>query len=504
MSEQGEPVVQELGEVVERAAEASARLRRLDVRDRAEMLNVVAAALDLRTEALAAVADSETSLGEERLRGEVARTAGQFRMFAAVLLDGAYAGATIDHARPEAKPVPLPDIRRYRTSIGPVAVFAASNFPFAFSVGGGDTASALAAGSAVVVKAHSGHPETSVLTMSVIKDALAASGWDQEVLQLVHGRAVGVELVCHPTIEAAAFTGSVAGGRALFDLAAARPTPIPFYGELGSINPFVVTERAARTRGAAIAQGLAKSFTLGSGQFCTKPGLVFVPDSASGRAMTSVLVGAASSQGDKRLLTARMLDGYRMTVQSLAMTAYSRVLLNGSDASATTVSPTILAADGADVLAAGGATPLLEECFGPTTVIVSYRSEGELDELLELVPQSLTGTLHAEPDEADPHSRAGRILAQLQARAGRVVWNGYPTGVPVTWATQHGGSYPSSTTSWTTSVGAAAIERFLRAVAFQDLPDALLPAELQEANPLGIVRRVDGQLTVPATRPPTW
>lgn len=460
------------------------------------MLETIASSLEARVDELAATADRETHLGVERLRGEVGRSAAQARLFAAVLREGSYADARIDHAKPDATP-PRPDLRRYRTSIGPVAVFAACNFPFAFSVCGGDTVSALAAGSAVVVKAHSGHPKTSDLTFQVIRQALVADDLDPDVVQVVHGREEGLQLVRHPAIEAAAFTGSLAGGRALFDVAMARPTPIPFYGELGSLNPFVVTHQAADERGSSIADGLVQSFTMGNGQFCTKPGLILVPETAAGLEIVARMVEAARLIEGRLLLTNRMLTSYRGSVETLSTAGSAVALLDGCGASPTTVGPTIFSIPGSDLLALGPGTPLLEECFGPTTVVVTYDSLVELGELITSLPQSLTGTLHAGADELGPDSSIDGILALLQERAGRIVWNGYPTGVPVAWATQHGGTYPASTASWATSVGAAAIERFLRSVAYQDVPDSFLPPELQEGNPLDIVRRVDARLVIP-------
>lgn len=479
-----------LEKIVAAAEMVASELAEAGIPGRARLLESLADSLDSEVESLVDTADAETSLGRPRLTGEVARTSGQLRMFARVLREGSYVGATIDHRNPDARPVPVPDLRRYLVPIGPVAVFSASNFPFAFSVGGGDTASALAAGCPVVVKAHEGHPETSRLTAAALQRAAGSVGFSAEVVQVVGGRAIGVDLVRHPAIRAASFTGSITGGRALFDVAVSRPDPIPFYGELGSLNAVVVTPSAAAARSVAIGEGLAQSFTMGAGQFCTKPGLVLVPGGQDGRKMVDALIAVAKKVPAHRLLMARMLDGYRAQVESLGATPYVGTLLDGSNESAHAVTPTVLSAAGIDVLADGANSPILEECFGPTTVLVTYDSSDELLALLRLVPPGLTGTVHGEPD--DPVAESA--LRALTRRVGRVVWNGFPTGVAPTWAMHHGGGYPASTVASATSVGSEAITRFLSAVAFQEVPDALLPLELQEANPLGIVRRLDGRL----------
>jgi NADP-dependent aldehyde dehydrogenase len=483
----------ELDKAVATAVEASPFLVDAGIVGRTHLLEALADALDADVEVLVEAADAETSLGRPRLPGEVARTSGQLRMFAKVLREGSYADATIDHANPDGVPVPIPDLRRYLVPVGPVAVFAASNFPFAFSVAGGDTASALAAGCPVVVKAHAGHPRTSALTVSTLRRAATAAGFPADVVQVVYGRQAGIDLLRQPAIRAAGFTGSVAGGRALFDVAVGRPDPIPFFGELGSLNAMVVTPMAAAARGSAIGIGLAQSFTLGTGQFCTKPGFVLLPAGADGEALITSLVQTAVEVPAHRMLTDRMVESYRTRVSELRGAAYATVLVDGSEAQPDAVAPTVVRASGADVLAAGAESPLLEECFGPTTVLVTYDGEAQLRALLESVPPSLTGTVHGETDD----DVAVAALQILKATVGRVVWNGYPTGVAPTWAMQHGGPYPATTASATTSVGTAAITRFLTAVAFQDVPDTLLPKELQDANPLGIVRRVDGRLQVP-------
>lgn len=474
----------ELTDVVEAAASAAPLWARSDSADRASWLRAAADALDAGADELVPIADRETRLGETRLRGEVGRTTGQLRLFASVVEEGSYLELTVDDADGAATP-PRPELRRMLVPVGPVAVFAASNFPFAFSVAGGDTASALAAGNPVVVKAHSGHPELSRRMAHIVAAALEAAGAPAGSLSLVEGREAGNALVQHPVIQAAGFTGSLSGGRALFDLATGRPDPIPFYGELGSVNPVVITPAATAARGDELAQGLVGSFTLGSGQFCTKPGVVFVPADAGFEASVAALVpGAAGGP----LLTDRITAAFPSGTDALVADASVAVLARGT-ASGDAAQPIVLTTDAAAV--AARPEVLLEECFGPVTVLVRYSSSHELHAALRAVPGSLTATLHSEPgDEVD------ETLALLQSRAGRVLFAGWPTGVAVTWSQQHGGPWPA-TTSLHTSVGASAIRRFLRPVAYQSAPQALLPDVLRDESLARLPHRRNGVLRVP-------
>ncbi|GGT00954.1 aldehyde dehydrogenase family protein [Nonomuraea spiralis] len=455
---------------------------------RADLLRTAAALLEEGGEEIIATADAETALGRVRLTGELARTCYQLRAFAEVAEAGAFLDVIIDHADPDARPAPRPDLRRYKVPLGVVAVFSASNFPLAFSVPGGDTASALAAGCPVVVKAHPDHPATSVLTARALRAAAEKAGLPADVVGLVHGFSAGPELVRHPLTAAVGFTGSVRGGRALHDLAAARPRPIPFHGELGSLNPVVVTEQAAATRAAAIGAGLAASYTQGLGQFCVKPGLVLLPAGAAGDAVLDAVVTATVPAGpllDPRMRAA-FLDGVRSRA---ALPGVAQALAAGEDEAAPlAVRPGVLTV-AAGQLAAGTHAELLEECFGPVTVVARYGSEAERDAVLGTLPGNLTATVHLGAGERE--GAAAGLVARLAGLAGRVVVDGWPTGVTVAPAMQHGGPYPAST-STSTSVGSTAIERWLRPVCFQDTPDALLPPELREDNPLGVPRRVDG------------
>jgi len=472
------------------AAQAARILARSSAETRAGWLEAIADSLDAHRDELVAIADAETHLGVPRLTGEVGRTTGQLRLFARVLRDGGYLEATIDHANPASTP-PAPDLRRLLVPLGPIAVFSASNFPFAFSVAGGDTASALAVGCPVIVKAHSGHIRLSRRTAELVTEALHAAGAPDGSFALIDGREAGIALVQDPRITAVSFTGSVAGGRALFDVASARPEPIPFYGELGSINPVVITAAAAAARGTDLAAGLAGSFTLGAGQFCTKPGVVFIPAETG---FEAALVTAVGDRAPQPMLTDRIDDAFTAGVTTLGEHAGVEVLLSpdanpgtATDAAAG-ARPAVIATTAAAVIA--DPDTLLEEVFGPTTLLVRYTGTAELDEVLRVLPGSLTATLHAEPGDDTE-----LIVERLAHRAGRVLFAGWPTGVAVNWAQHHGGPWPATTTPHT-SVGATAVRRFLRPLAFQDAPESSLPAALHDANPLGIPRRVDGVLTL--------
>ncbi|AMB41520.1 MULTISPECIES: aldehyde dehydrogenase (NADP(+)) [Paenarthrobacter] len=452
--------------------------------ERATWLTAVADALDANVNELVAIADSETSLGTVRLAGEVARTSGQLRLFAKVITEGSYLEAVIDHADPGATP-PKPDLRRILRPVGPVAVFSASNFPFAFSVAGGDTASALAVGCPVIVKAHSGHLRLSERTAEIVSEALVGAGAPEGIFALVSGREAGTALVQDPAIKAVGFTGSIPGGRALFDLAVSRPDPIPFYGELGSLNPVVITEAAVAERGEELAAGLGSSFTMGAGQFCTKPGLVFIP---AGTVFAAHLAEASKDKPAAAMLTERIAEAFPHGLRGVAELP-GVTLVSGTaeqDALADGAAPVVFATTAANVVERP--EELLEECFGPTTLLIEYANQDELSQALAKVPGSLTATVHSQPGED-----ISALVEQLSELAGRVLFAGWPTGVAVNWAQQHGGPYPA-TTSLFTSVGATAVRRFQRPVAYQDAPESILHPALHESNPLGVPRRVDGVL----------
>ncbi|MFF8659593.1 aldehyde dehydrogenase (NADP(+)) [Streptomyces huasconensis] len=487
--------VEATAEEVDRAVRA-ARDAAPALADRAVRAAFLRTAADLLQEAkdqLVAAADAETALGPVRLTGELARTCYQLRAFADTVDEGAFLGVVIDHPDVSATP-PVPDLRRYKIPLGVIAVYAASNFPFAFSVPGGDTASALAAGCPVVVKAHPDHPGTSELVASVLRRAAAAHGIPEGVLGLVHGFEAGVELVKHPLVAGAGFTGSIRGGRALFDAAAARPVPIPFHGELGSLNPVVVTEAAAAERAEQIGTGLAGSMTLGVGQFCVKPGLVLAPEGAGGDRLVKSLTEAVGATEAGVLLDHRMRDNFVAGVRERAALPDVEAPVTPGAGGEHTVSAGFLTVPAARLAGEGAHDLLLEECFGPVTVVARYTDDAEITAVLSRLPGNLTATVQLSADEAAGVSgRGAALLAEVTPLAGRVLVDGWPTGVAVAPAQHHGGPYPA-TTSTSTSVGGTAIERWLRPVAYQNTPEPLLPPELHNANPLGLPRRVDGRL----------
>ncbi|WP_030762575.1 MULTISPECIES: aldehyde dehydrogenase (NADP(+)) [unclassified Streptomyces] len=484
-----EATPQEVDEAV-RAAHA-ARGALADATVRAAFLRAAAALLDESAAHVIEAADAETALGPGRLTGELARTTGQLRAFADAVDAGSYLDIRIDRADPTLSP-PRPELRRYKIPLGVVAVYAASNFPLAFSVPGGDTASALAAGCPVVVKAHPDHPATSELCASLLRRAAALTGLPAEVVSVVHGFDAGLELIRHPLVAAAGFTGSIRGGRALFDAAAARPVPIPFHGELGSLNPVVVTPAAAAERAEEIGAGLAGSVTLGVGQFCVKPGLVLVPEGLDGDRITGELTKALGEIEPGVLLDHRMRENFVSGVRE-------RAALPGVDAPVTpgsggehTVGAGYLTVRAGQLLEGGAYDVLLEECFGPVTVVVRYADQDEAGAVLGLLGGNLSATLQLSAAETEgAPGPAAELIEQVTGLAGRIVVNGWPTGVAVAPAQHHGGPYPAAT-SHSTSVGGTAIERWLRPVAYQSVPDALLPPELRESNPLGLPRQVTG------------
>ncbi|MFG3370216.1 aldehyde dehydrogenase (NADP(+)) [Streptomyces sp. NPDC048156] len=484
-----EATAQEVDQAVRAARAAAGALADRTVR--AAFLRNAAELLDASKDHLVEAADAETALGPVRLTGELARTSYQLRAFADIVDEGAFLGVVIDHPDDSATP-PIPDLRRYKVPLGVIAVYSASNFPFAFSVPGGDTASALAAGCPVVVKAHPDHPATSELVASVLRRAAAQHGIPEGVLGLVHGFEAGVELVKHPLVSAAGFTGSVRGGRALFDAAAARPVPIPFHGELGSLNPVVITAEAVAERAEQIGAGLAGSMTLGVGQFCVKPGLVFAPVGADGDRLVKSLTDAVSDTEAGVLLDHRMRDNFVAGVAERAALPDVDAPVTPGAGSEHTVSPGFLTVPAQRLATDGAHDLLLEECFGPVTVVARYEDDAEVTAVLSRLPGNLSATVHLSAGEAAGQGRGAEILAELTPLAGRVLVNGWPTGVAVAPAQHHGGPYPA-TTSTSTSVGGTAVERWLRPVAYQNTPEALLPPELRDDNPLGLPRRYEGR-----------
>jgi len=433
---------------------------------RAQALEAIADALDARAAELAELADTETALGVERLTGEVGRATGQFRLFAGVLRDGGYADVVLSPAAGAA-----PDVERVNRPVGPVAVFAASNFPFAFSVAGGDTASALAAGCPVVVKAHEGHPRTAELTASIISAALASAGAPDGTFALVHGFEAGLRLLRHPSIAAAGFTGSTAGGLALARICADRPVPIPFFGELGSVNPVVVLPGAAAATPGGVATGYAGSLTLGSGQFCTNPGLLFVPEDVGLLTAISEAIGTSSGAP---MLSARIFSAFQDAVaEADAHPGVTDLAAGQPGEGPWGATPRVFQTSLKEFASDLGV--LSRERFGPAGLVVTYGSVEELLQVLGALPGNLVGTVHVDTGSAADVESARQVVAVLQRVAGRIVFNGWPTGVAVVAAQHHGGPYPATTAPAFTSVGTAAIRRWLVPVAYQNFPPDLLP-----------------------------
>jgi 2,5-dioxopentanoate dehydrogenase len=482
------------------AAQAFSVYGRTSGRERGAFLRAMAANIESLTRELVERAHHETALPLARLQGETARTCSQLRLFAQVAEEGSWIGARIDRADPDRKPAPKPDLRSMLRPLGPVAVFGASNFPLAFSVAGGDTASAFAAGNPVIVKAHPAHPGTSELVGQAIRAGVRECGLPEGVFSLLFDRAtqVGVSLVTHPLVKAVGFTGSRPAGRALMDLAAARPEPIPFFGEMSSTNPVFVLPGALRERAETIATGLHASYTLGAGQFCTKPGMVFVSQGADAQSLARKLRELILGSAPFQLLTPGIRSSY--------LSAVAGRKVNASVKSATEA-PTPAAESGlsvGSVLFETDAASFLKsfqlegEIFGPTTLLVQHSNRSELLEIARKLEGHLTATMHGTEQDLNDF---GDLVAILESKVGRLIFNGFPTGVEVSHAMVHGGPYPATSDGRSTSVGTQAIFRFARPVCYQGFPDDALPEELKDANPLGIWRMIDGQMTRDANVP---
>jgi NADP-dependent aldehyde dehydrogenase len=462
-------------EAAAKAAEAAFPAYSALSRDaRAGFLDAIADEIEARGADITWIGCLETGLPQARLEGERGRTTGQLRLFAAHIRKGDYLDRRVDAALPDRQPLPRPEIRLMQLPVGPVAVFGASNFPLAFSTAGGDTASALAAGCPVVVKGHSAHPGTAEVVAEAILAAMHRCSMPKGVFSLIQGgnRRVGEAVVTHPAIKAVGFTGSLAGGRALFDLCAARPDPIPFFGELGSVNPMFLLPHALATRGDTIAGGWAGSLTQGAGQFCTNPGIAVVIDSPAATAFHDLARAAVEPVPTQTMLTDGIAAAYRQGRDRIAGSAGVRAVLT-SMCDQRQATPYLFAVSGDDWLENH---VLGEEVFGPLGLIVTVRDAAQMLAVAERLEGQLTCTLHV--DEAD-HPLAGELMPILARKAGRVLANGYPTGVEVCEAMVHGGPYPASTNFGATSVGTMAIRRFLRPVSFQNIPAALLPADLR-------------------------
>lgn len=481
---------EDVSRAAELASKAFAEYRRWPAARRAKFLRLIASLIEGEAAGLVERSNLETALPAARLQGEIARTCGQLRLFASLIEEGWWLDARIDHANPERKPLPKPDVRSMLQGLGPVAVFSSSNFPFAFSVAGGDTASALAAGCPVIVKPHQGHLGTSEAIGLLIQRAARESEAPEGVFSMVFGpgRDVGIALVKHPLIKAVGFTGSRAGGRALMDAAAARPEPIPVYAEMGSINPVFILPGAIQQNAEALATGLHGSVTLGVGQFCTNPGLVFIEPKPAAQTFLQKLETLMAATPAGTMLTPSICSEYHSGLEKFSKTTGVRRLTPETSKQNGEARATLFATDAETFLKNH---ELMDEVFGPSTLVVHCGSKSQMLAAAEKLEGQLTATVHGTPEDFAANAD---LLAILETKVGRLVCNGYPTGVEVCHAMNHGGPYPATADGRSTSVGTRAIVRFARPVCYQGFPDTALPDELKESNPLGLWRLVDGQV----------
>jgi alpha-ketoglutaric semialdehyde dehydrogenase len=481
----------EVDQACELAWSAFDTYRELDPEARAKFLETAADQIMALGDELLERAHAESGLPLARLTGERARTCNQLKLFADELRKGGWMGLRIDPALPDRKPLPRSDLRMRKVPLGPVVVFGASNFPLAFSVAGGDTAAALAAGCPVIVKGHSAHPGTSELVASAVTAAVKACGLPGGVFSLLNGnsRALGQSLVAHPRVKAVGFTGSRAGGLALVKIASERPEPIPVYAEMSSINPVVLLPDALATRAEALGKEFVGSLTMGAGQFCTNPGLVLALDSPDLDRFIAAAGAALQGVAPQVMLTSGIHDAYAKGVERLSSHKDVTTIARGLDTPGTNCGRgALFSIAGEDVLRHADVT---EEVFGASSMVVRCADEAQFVRVLEHLEGQLTATLQLTDKDI---ALAQRLLPVLERKAGRLLVNGWPTGVEVCHAMVHGGPFPSTSDSRTTSVGTLAIERFLRPVCYQDFPDALLPAALRRDAPRR-PRRIDGVYT---------
>lgn len=463
------------------ASSASEDLYQRSGSDKAALLRKIADNLEARKMELVGRAALETGLPSGRFEGETARTCGQLRLFAGLVEEGSWVDARIDPAIKDREPVPRPDIRSMRRALGPVAVFCASNFPIAFSVAGGDTASALAAGCPVIVNAHVAHPGTSEIAAEAVSRAVVECGFPEGTFSLLFSRdyEIGAALAGHPLITAIGFTGSRTGGRALMDIASKREEPIPVFAEMSSVNPVFVLPGAAAERSDAIAEGLFASITLGHGQFCTKPGLIFLPKGPGYDAITAKLKQLVDGSTGHPLLTKGIRDSFVAKAEDRGSRSERREGF-GVDSCLFEIDLSRVVED----------ESFASEIFGPAAVVIGYGDLAELGDYASRIEGQLTASFHASEGEVDSVSDWVR---SFEKKAGRLIFNGYPTGVEVSNAMVHGGPYPAASNAGSTSVGTRAIERYTRLVCYQDAPEKILPDELKDGNPRGILRVVDGR-----------
>jgi 2,5-dioxopentanoate dehydrogenase len=474
------------------AGEAFQTYRHTSGRARGALLRTIAANIESIAGEIVERASQETALPPARLQSETARTCHQLRLFAQVAEEGSWVSPRIDHADPNRKPLPKPDIRSMLLPLGPVVVFGASNFPLAFSVAGGDTASALAGGNTVIVKAHAAHPGTSELVGRAIQETVRACGLPEGIFSLLFGSGseVGTALMKHPLVRAGGFTGSRTAGRILMDVAASRPEPIPFYAEMSSTNPVFLLPGALRERAENIAAGLHISFTLGAGQFCTKPGMVFLPQGANAEPFARKLRELVEASTPFHLLTHAIHSSYGSAIAARKAHDGVKTVAQGTAASSDgfAANAALFETDAQSFLG----SDLESEIFGPTTLVVRDASRDQLLAIARSLEGHLTATIHGTEDDLRGFAD---LITILETKVGRLIFNGFPTGVEVTHAMVHGGPYPSTSDGRSTSVGTQALFRFTRLVCYQGFPDSALPDALKQANPLGIWRMIDGEMT---------
>jgi len=480
----------ELNRAVALADQARIPYGNLPGRQRAVFLRKIADNIDELGETLIQRASLETSLPNARFIGERGRTCSQLRMFADLLDEGSWVDARIDHAIPDREPLPKPDVRSMLRPVGPVAVFCASNFPLAYSVAGGDTASALAAGCPVIVNAHIAHPGTAELVGIAIANAAKECGMPEGVFSLLFssGYEIGQALVKHPAMKAVGFTGSRRGGRALMDIAAARPEPIPVYTEMSSVNPTFILPSAVKERGDAIVAGLHAAVTGGVGQFCTKPGLVFIPGDEASDVFVSKVRGLMTSTQPSPLLTGGIKNAYVAANEKRETEVQVTAANNQSNLNGFAVNPSVFETSAVEFL---NTPELNEEIFGPTTLLIRSNDHDDLIKIANALEGQLTASIHGTDDDLTEHAD---LIACLETKVGRLIFNGFSTGVEVCPSMVHGGPYPATSDGRSTAVGTRAITRFARLVCYQNFPDAALPEELKEGNPLSILRMVDSKM----------
>ncbi len=482
--------------VAQQAAQAFADYGQRSGAEKAAFLRQIATNIEGIVEDLVERMPAETALPEPRVRGEAGRTMGQLRLFADLVEEGSWVDARIETALPDRQPLPKPDVRSVRQPLGPVVVFCASNFPLAFSVAGGDTAAALASGCPVIVKAHHSHPGTAEIVGQAVMAAVESCGLPAGTFSLVYGsgREVGTALVEHPAVKAVGFTGSRAGGTALMKVAAERSEPIPVYAEMSSINPVVILPEALAQNGESLATGLHGSVTLGLGQFCTNPGLVLLPAGEAATSFAASLKEQLAGTANGNALNSGIAAAYQGTIESVASLSDAGVTVHHTKPSDPAESKCSVGTALFEVTATTFLkTPALQhEAFGPSTTLVTYQSQDELLQVIHALEGQLTGTVHGTDQDLSIH---GDVIQALQGRVGRILFGGFPTGVEVCHSMVHGGPYPSTSDGRSTSVGTMAIERFVRSVCYQSAPESILPAALQNANPLGIHRLVNGKRT---------